>query len=212
MLCDKTRESRAAQSMLGKVQMPNCDFYAALEDHAPLLDWLFREGRCEVFESYSEFEQPLAQFASTTEVLKVFERRHTNGRRVDSVGLALYVAGSGPQPIIRHIALNPSSCGGATFRFTLEGWGLISIILQTASDSGLRCSHTNHNSRLRAEKWTQVSDRLGSPDDWDFAKVTSYSARMNREIMKRAVDKVGSRVVLSGAKRLSDAGVQLLPT
>jgi hypothetical protein len=192
--------------------MPNCDFYAALEDHASLLDWLFRDGRCEVFESYSEFEQPLAQFGSASEVLKLFERRYTNGRQVDSVGLALYVAASGPQPIIRHIALNPSSCGGATFRFTLEGWGLIGIDLQIASDSGLRCSHTNHNSRLRAEKWVGVSDRLGSPDDWDFAKVTSYSARMNREIRKRAVDKLGSRVVLPGAKHLFEEGVRLLPT
>ena len=46
--------------------MPNCDFYAALEDHASLLDWLFHDGRCEVFESYSEFERPLAQFGSAT--------------------------------------------------------------------------------------------------------------------------------------------------
>jgi hypothetical protein len=189
--------------------MPNCDFYAALEDHASFLDWLFRDGRCDVFESYSELEQPLVQFTSACEVLKLFERHYTNGRLVDSASLMLYVAGSGPQPIVRHITLNPASCGGAAFRFTLEGWGLIGITLQTVSDSGLRCSHTNHNSRLRAEKWVQVSDRLGSPDDWDFAKVTSYSARMNREIRKRAVDKVGSRVVLPAA---SASRVRLLPT
>lgn len=190
--------------------MPNCDFYAALEDHEQLLDWLFREGSCEILESYSELEKPLTQFGSTGEVLKVFERRYATGRQVDSVGLALYVIGSGPRPIIRRIALNPSSCDGATFRFVAEGWGLIGLSLQSVSEIGLRCSNTNHNSRLRAEKWAQVSDLLGNPDVWDFAKVTSCSARINREIRKRAVDKIGGRVVLPGARSLRNSGVRLL--
>jgi hypothetical protein len=190
--------------------MPNCDFYASFEDHEPLLDWLFSDARCKVFEAYSGLDQPLADLRSSRDVLKLFDARYTNGRPFDSVGLALYVVGSGPRPIIRRIALKSSSCGGATFRFTVEGWGLILMTLQTVSDAALRCSDTNHNSKARAEKWAGVSDRLGSPHEWDFVKVASYSARINREIRRRAVDKMGSRVVLPGAHRLRAEGIRFL--
>lgn len=192
--------------------MPNCNFYAALDDHASLLDWLFHDGRCEVFESYSEFERPLVQCFTPADFLKLFERRYTNGRPVNAVSLTLYVSASGPRPIVRRIALKPESCGGATFRFNIEGWGLISLNLEVPSDSGLRCSHTNHNSKARAERWADVSDRLGKPDAWDFAKVTAYSSRLNREIRKRAADKLGSRAVLPGARRLAETGVRFLAT
>ena len=49
--------------------MPNCDFYATPTDHRILLDWLFGEETCDVYELASDFEQPLKRFRTTDEVL-----------------------------------------------------------------------------------------------------------------------------------------------
>jgi hypothetical protein len=76
--------------------MPNCDFYATPGDHEPLLDWLFDEATCHVYELASEFEQPLKRFASSREVLSQFERRHPNGSVWHRVDLQRYVLGAGP--------------------------------------------------------------------------------------------------------------------
>ena len=69
--------------------MPNCDFYATLEDHELLLDWLFDERACKVFELSSDFEQPLKEFGPTAEVLSQFERTHKSGKKWDAVYLQL---------------------------------------------------------------------------------------------------------------------------
>ena len=54
--------------------MPNCDFYATLADHEPLLEWLLAENTCAVYELSSICENPLCRFASAAEILREFER------------------------------------------------------------------------------------------------------------------------------------------
>ena len=39
--------------------MPNCDWFGTQADHVPILDFLFNENECEVYELASEFGQPL---------------------------------------------------------------------------------------------------------------------------------------------------------
>src|SRR2546426_11648858 len=100
----------------------------------------------------------------------------------------------------RRIALVPAKCQGATFRWTIEGWGLITMQLGGSSLVGLVASHTNHNSAERARKWEQTLNRtLGSVSAWDWPEVSRVSRRLNRQIRKLAVSKVGSRVVLPDA-------------
>ena len=47
--------------------MPNRDFYATPTDHRILLDWLFSEQTCQVYELASAWEQPLRLFSATDE-------------------------------------------------------------------------------------------------------------------------------------------------
>jgi hypothetical protein len=165
--------------------MPNCDFYGTLEDHEPLLQWLFAEATCHVYELHSAFDQPLQRFESASEVLGQFERRYTNDKPWHTVYLQLYVLGTGPPFQPRRIKLDPAACEGATFRYAAEGWGLVQLYLSVPRDGELRNSHTNHNSRLRADKWAPLAnDDAAKPDAWDFPRVTAFSSRLNRQIRK----------------------------
>jgi hypothetical protein len=185
--------------------MPNCDFYAAPDDHEPLLTWLFADGACHVYELYSDFEQPLKRFASAAEVLSQFERCYPSGERWHSVHLQLYVLGASPPFRSERIALNPNACNGATFRYTAAGWGLIQLYLSAPNRKGLENSHTNHSNRRRAEAHGMRGNA------WDFERITAFSSRLNRQIRKQAVAKLGSRVVLPGALMLWERDVSLNP-
>jgi hypothetical protein len=191
--------------------MPNCDFYATPTDHRIFLDWLFAEKTCQVYELASDWEQPLKCFQTTDEVLSQFERRYVTGKQWTSVHLQLYVLGAGPVFTPRRISLNPEACDGARFRYGAEGWGLVQLYLQSVRDGRLENSHTNHNSQRRAETWAATIDELGDPLRWDFPLIQSFSARLNRQIKKQSVAKMGSRAVLPGALALWDAGVSLGP-
>jgi hypothetical protein len=49
-----------------------------------------------VYELASDFEQPLKRFESSREVLRQFERQHSNGSVWHRVDLQVYVLGAGP--------------------------------------------------------------------------------------------------------------------
>jgi len=191
--------------------VPNCDFYATPEDHEGLLTWLFAEQTCHVYELASRFEQPLRRFCSAQETLALFEERYSTGEKARTVHLQLNVLGAGPQFEPSRISLDPRACNGATFRYAAEGWGLVQLYLGTVWRGALENSHTNHNSQKRAESWEGIGGHPSQVDDWDFKRISSFSSRLNREIRKRAVAKLGSRPVLPGALALWDVGIDFPP-
>src|SRR5437867_1353225 len=126
--------------------MPNCDFYAESEDLTHVLDFVFSLADCRVFESYSPYEQELVEFRSSAEVAARYALGICTGT-APSVLLSLWpVRASSSAVHQRRIALVPAKCQGATFRWTIEGWGLITMQLGGSSLVGLVASHTNHNS------------------------------------------------------------------
>ena len=60
--------------------MPNCDFYSNIEDPKIILNKLFEENECEIYELASEPEKSLKQFYNTEQVLNEFNRCYTNGK------------------------------------------------------------------------------------------------------------------------------------
>jgi hypothetical protein len=186
--------------------MPNCDFYATPKDHAEILTWLFSEGTCRVYELSSEFEMPLREFRSAAEVLERFADVLPGGSKRTVVYLQLYVLGASPPFVPRRVTLDPKACGGATFRYAAEGWGLVQLYLASLTSHGLDSSHTNHNSEKRAQAWEPASISA-----WDFKRISGFSSRLNREIRKRRIAKVGSRVILPGALEIWNSGLPLVP-
>jgi hypothetical protein len=189
--------------------MPNCDFYATKEDHEPLLAWLFSEGTCHVYELASDFNQPLKRFDSAAAVLQEFSRVHPTGETWNDVLLQLYVIESGPPFAPRRVELGPV---GWRFRYAAEGWGLVQLYLRTPTPEAIESSQTNHNSRVRAETWATTyqelgHQELGDPSAWDFKRIVSFSSRLNRQIRKKAIGKIGGRVILPGAMSVWNAGL-----
>jgi hypothetical protein len=185
--------------------MPNCDFYATAADHEPLLEWLFAENTSAIYELSSIGENPLRRFTNAAEIM-----------RESAFTLQLHVNNSGPVPEPRRIDIDPkyhASCG-FRYRYALDGWGLVQLYLRVPTTRNnkrhLDNSHTNHSTQTRAERWAPVSgDIMGSPDAWDFKKITSFSSRLNREIRKRAVANINSRAVLPSALAEWENGVNL---
>jgi hypothetical protein len=191
--------------------MPNCDFYATIEDHEPLLDWLFAERTCLVYELSSDDAQPIKRFSSAKGVLSQFERRYPNGQPWNCVTLNLYVNGSCAEFVPFETIEIPFCHSGAIRKQHAEGWGLVQLYLSSVTDKGLDNSHTNHGTLAWAEKWAPHNSRQAPPSAWDFKRVAAFSSRLNREIRKMSVDKLASRPILPGAAALRANGVKLLP-
>ena len=194
-----------------EIPMPNCNFYATTDDHTVLLTWLFNEGTCEIYELSSALEQPLRRFSSPKEVLTLFDERYPTGNKVRSIHLQLYVLGAGPQFVPRRVSLDPKACGGATFRYAAEGWGLVQLYLGTVWQGELQISRTNHNSQKRAEAWALVNEQESGVSEWDFKRITSFSSRLNRQIRKMSSGKISSCPVLPGALTLWESGMNFPP-
>jgi hypothetical protein len=94
-----------------------------------------------VFEAYSEPDSELCEFGDAREVP---DEPH-------GPLLVLYVVGSGPEPTVDRIDLQPGALGNATFRYQCQGWGLITLQFGNLFEGReLHWSHTNHNSEKRA--------------------------------------------------------------
>ncbi len=191
--------------------MPNCDWYGSLEDHKSILDFIFQENECEVYELASEYEKPLKRFFSTAEVLNEFKRPYPKGNKRKNVYLQLYVLGSGPKFKPKKTKLNPSACDGATFRYNAAGWGLVQLYISVLANFCLEDPHTNHNIKKRAETGAARHKELGKPSLWDFVLIQKFSSKLNRRIRKGYVAKLGSKVVLEGAFQLWESGNILAP-
>ncbi|WP_306476576.1 hypothetical protein [Methyloversatilis sp.] len=191
--------------------MPNCDFYATIDDHKELLDWLFSERTCDVYELYSAFDTDLTKFSSASEVLAQFDRRYETGERWKSVELQLYVSGAGPAFEPRRVAVNPKFCNGATHRYAAEGWGLVQLYLSRPTQEGLDSSHTNHFTQKGAAAKAATDEARANVDSWDFKKITAFSSRLNRQIRNLSVGKLNSRPVLAGGLAIWQSGGSLRP-
>ncbi|GAA3736091.1 hypothetical protein [Micromonospora maritima] len=180
--------------------MPNLDFYAVAADWPSVLEAMFDLGLFRVLEFDSEPNHELREFRAVADVPEGPRGRH----------LALFVIGSGPEPVARRIDLLPSAPGEKTIRYNCEGWGLVQLLYGgPVGTRELRWSHTNHNTEKRAAAWATASPRLGDPAEWNWAAVTSASGRLNRAIRRMAVRKIGSHPVLPHAARfIADAGLR----
>src|SRR5689334_19395898 len=125
--------------------MPNCDFYAAGTDHKTVLDYVLGSGDCDVYESYSRFDQSLRQFHSLVDFEEHFSINDWNVGAQQTLSLQLYPRDAGGQVFHEPINLKPEACSGAKIRYHIAGWGLVQLYLEPVLEGRLRASHTNHN-------------------------------------------------------------------
>ncbi|MEZ9526868.1 hypothetical protein [Enterovibrio norvegicus] len=188
-------------------QMPNCNFYAVEQDFEEILNFIFDEMKCRVFESYSKYDTELVEFESMKDVVEYFQLPDFSKKPNRSATLMLWPIEASDNVRVNRIELNPKKCQGATHRYRVDGWGLISLELKGINKAGLQYSTTNHNTEKRATVWgPNYSDVMGSPTDWDWKAVSSASRKLNNFIKKNSSKKVGPMPVMQCAEKVTLAG------
>jgi len=181
--------------------MPNCDFYAANRDHLKILTFLFESGDCDLYQSQCKPFKTIDRLKCIQDVESSFE--FTDWRCIpQTMYLQIYAHGAGGSVQIEPVAQNTPYAA-----FRTSGWGLIQLYLEAPRGNFLGSSHTNHFSEGRAQTWSNTVQDMESPDAWDWARINSFSGRLNRFIRKLGVDKVGSRAILEHAAKLRESGI-----
>ncbi|APV48883.1 hypothetical protein BWI17_03815 [Betaproteobacteria bacterium GR16-43] len=184
--------------------MPNCDFYALADDFKIVLDFVFVESECRVFESASPFNQSVVEFRSFGEVAQRYDIGKCPGT-ANSASLELLAPDSG------EILIERIGVGSDAWRYSARGWGLIQLHLGGESPKGILHSHTNHNTLKRATAW-QAGHRhdLDRATEWNWPQVERTSRRINTFIRKCGVAKLGSRAVLPTAADAIERGANAI--
>lgn len=180
--------------------MANLDYFATRADHEAVVGFLFASTDVRMFESYSEFGQELREFRSFEELASSYEvGADPNGHGV-AVLLQLWSPSVEPGPRIERIALNPEKCRGHTFRYRIEGWGLVQLWLGGLHGRIVTKSHFGHNSEARARKW-------GHSEGVDWIALKSLSNKIQYHIRSRlSVARAPGRPVLAEAYGYARSG------
>jgi hypothetical protein len=150
---------------------------------AAMAEAIFAKPGVAVAQAYSEPEQETLYFRSPAELCAYAARLEAEG--ASDVLLAVHYPDMGGQFAPRRIALDPAKCGGLSYRYVCEGWGVIRVYLRLSGGKGLD-SNVGANSQKRAEKWLPHYPEFGSPDAWDWDAVGRHERRLIR-VLKKAV-------------------------
>ena len=56
--------------------------------------------------------------------------------------------------------LDPEKCNGFKYRYNADGYGLVQLYLEVPTENILSNSHTNHNTKKRAEKRATTKEEI----------------------------------------------------
>jgi hypothetical protein len=175
-------------------------FFAVREDHKAIIDFILEQTDARIFELYSVPGQDLRQFRSFDELAAAHEVGiDTRG----SILLSLWSPSVMDTLEIEKIVFKPAPRDGPKFKYTIEGFGLISLYLGGVFDRAIITSEYGHNSLERARKWGYKSGV-----NWDALK--KLSNKIQYHIRNRlAVARVSGRPILAGAYELVRSGYAL---
>jgi len=83
----------------------------------------------------------------------------------------------------RRISLDPKKCDGHTFRYSLDGWGLIQIQI-TENGQGLCECRIAVNSPKRAQAWADTYPAYQDPKLWNWPIVERHTRKLIRHLKK----------------------------
>lgn len=148
---------------------------------------IFAKPGAAVAQAYSEVEQETLHFHSPAELCAYAATLEAEG--ASEVLLAVHYPDMGGQFSQRRIALDPAKCGGLTYRYVCEGWGVIRVYLRLSSGKGLD-SNVGANSQKRAEKWQAHYPEFGPTDAWHWDAVGRHERRLIR-VLKKVAEQEG---------------------
>lgn len=183
--------------------MANLDFFAARNDQKAILEFIFDSTDAQVFESYSDFGKELRQFESFADVDSVYPVGTDPNGNGAAILLQLWSPSMTTEANIRRISLDPAKTNGHTFRFCIEGFGLIQLYLGGIHEQVITHSHFGHFEEKGALKWGHQSGV-----NWDALKKLSNKICYNIR-SRLGVAKVPGRPVLAEALSFVQSGYVL---
>lgn len=153
-----------------------------------VVEAIYAQGPVVVRQAYSDFSCATKEFADPEALL---EDLHCEPRAANLFRqYTLYYPEANGRPYEKRIALKPDLCGGHTFRFCQEGWGLIQFQCDFRQLPSIDC-RVAVNSSTRAANWSATYPEMQSPDLWDWDVVEKKSGRLVR--LLRKMGKSGQR-------------------
>jgi hypothetical protein len=184
--------------------MGQVTFYGVREDLLALLAFVFDETDCAIYEAYSEPDEDLREFRSAAELDAAFDVGTDPHGQGEYVNLALWSPSTGGRVEIRRFELKVP---GHTHRHEAVGWGLFQLQLGGLSDRGITSSWFAHNTRTRAETWSDTYTDMEPPETWDWEAVERLGRRITYQLRtKLAAERVRGRAILHHAHHLRAAG------
>ena len=181
--------------------MPNCNFYAADNDFKMILDLIFNELKCNVYQKYSEPDAELVQFHTSEEVIEYYQLTAFSSQLGKSASLMLWPREASDNFVITKQVVKSRKFKGA-IRHRAEGWGLIQLELNSNGAKGLNACHTNNSTEKRAKAWESKSqDELGLVEEWKWDAVVRTAKKLNDYIFNKSKTKVGSVAVMPHAEK-----------
>ncbi|HNU52883.1 MAG TPA: hypothetical protein PKJ98_18475 [Verrucomicrobiota bacterium] len=157
------------------------------EGFTELAAFVFESGEPVVFHAYSGYGQPLRSFRSPSELIADIEAAFADGQK--SLGFALHYPDTKGHVAERKITLDPKTCDGHTWRYTVQGWGLIQFQGDLRRAPAVEC-HVAVNTQRRAEGWADTYPELRDPSLWDWRVVQHHAGRIIRK-MKKIAEQTG---------------------
>lgn len=142
---------------------------------------IFEKGSPTVVEAYSAFGQPLRYFAAAADLVEYAQARSKEPH--GAVHIAVHYADMAGRLQTRRIALDPSKCGGHTYRYSCEGWGLIWVHIELSPSPKLEPS-ISANSEKRAMAWAKTYPEMDPPSIWNWTAVASHLRRLRQVLRK----------------------------
>jgi hypothetical protein len=174
--------------------MAVCDFYALSDDLRQIFEFLFAETDIIAYDLSSQHEHLPVQFRSIAEIERVYSLGSYRAGH-----LQLWSPSASAPPILRRVEIkypNP------TFRYAVEGAGLMQFYLDGKKDGMIYHTHFGH--------WNEAGARERSihpADDCDWRALLKLSRKIQYHIRRKlAAATLHSRPVLRQALEAVDRG------
>ncbi len=136
-----------------------------------------------VCEEYSALDSPLRKFESASTLRGFAESERVSGKKL--LGLAVHYPATKGFLQVRRVSLKPEKCKGATWRESINGWGIIQLQV-THLDSTAAEVRVAVNTEKRANAWAATYPEMGSPSRWDWKYVEQQARRLIRVLRSDA--------------------------
>lgn len=147
-----------------------------------LLEYILSDSKNGLYESYSAIETEIIKLETFPELKEYLGDRMTEGKT--QFGFGVYNPEFKGKLLISKINLNPKYNNGKTYRYRIEGWGIIFIHLEFKNgDDHVEC-RVSVNTKKRAENWATTNPEFGNPEEWDWKSVENAAGKIVYRLKK----------------------------